>query len=60
MKRTYHNLYTRRITVGCQPFMQTMSTQSIKAKTKVEEWHEDGEAHEMGISDIELSTGLEP
>lgn len=50
----------RRVVVeGDGPLLQG-SVQKIKAKTKVQDWHETEETHEMGISDIQLSTGIEP
>ena len=50
----------RRVVVeGDGPLLQG-SVQKIKAKTKVQDWHETEEKHEMGISDIQLSTGIEP
>jgi len=60
MKRTYTGLSTRRVVVeGAGPLLQG-SAQKIKSKTKVQDWHETEETHEMGISDIQLSTGIEP
>ena len=56
MKKTYTGLTTRRITVGCQPLMQN-SKVNLKAKTKAQEWHEDGESEIFGL-DNELSGTL--
>lgn len=52
MKKIYSGLNTRRIIVECQPFMQTMSVQKIKAKTKVQDWHEEAVDVEIGIGKI--------